>query len=125
MKSEQSHIEREIYTGRDMLETTSFGADPMTMTVTRNLRDPELSRPCRLIIIAGLLEAGLTLTAEQLTRVFSISLRTAYRDMKEIRASGFPILCDKSRYSLNFLQWGSWIKSLSHVWIAGNFNKSQ
>lgn len=122
MEPQRSHIELEIHTDSDMRETISSDVDSIAVQVSQNLCDPELSRSRRLTIIAGLLEAGLVLTTRQLRHGFAISVRTAYRDIQELKATGLPIQCDKGRYCLNYLKWRSWIQSLSDAWIAGNVN---
>ncbi|MGB3801064.1 MAG: YafY family protein [Lewinella sp.] len=58
---------------------------------------PESSRLVRLAAILTQLQSGRTLTASRLSDQFGISIRTVYRDIRALEASGVPLYAEEGK----------------------------
>lgn len=69
-----------------------------------------------MLILREVLEVGITVTSENISKVFGVSLRTAYRDLSEIKAAGIPISRNESMYTIDPKRSVAWSMAVSKAW---------
>jgi len=74
------------------------------------------NRLYRMFIIVELLDAGITLTAKSISTGFGVSLRTAYRDIKELGSVGIPVSRADGDYKLNLDDRVVWSSAILDAW---------
>lgn len=82
-----------------------------------NITDLSKSRVSRVLMVVELLKIGFTLTSDEMVRVFGISRRTAYRDMRELENMGIPVIRNEGNYSIDADKSAARSTSLSQAWI--------
>lgn len=76
----------------------------------------------RMLIIAGTLEMGITLTAKSISKGFGISLRTAYRDIDEVIAVGIPVIRTEGGFTIDPDRRSAWLRTVSEAWVCREAN---
>ena len=95
--------------------------DPHLTLRTGHIRSKDLlffgrNRLRRMFFLREVLEVGITVTAESVSKVFGVSLRTAYRDLSEIKAAGIPISRNKTSYTIDPKRSIAWSIAVSEAW---------